>query len=97
MNRFKNILLVFDPARNDDATVSLAVSLAGRNHSDLTLISVVEELPPEARMWVTALPAGELFERLMPFSKKAARRMSRSPRSPKPSRATGGLRTRGSS
>jgi universal stress protein E len=65
MNRFKNILLVFDPARNDDATISLAVSLAGRNHSDLTLISVVEDLPPEARMWVTALPAGELFERLM--------------------------------
>lgn len=65
MKRFKNILLVFDPARNDDATVSLAASLAKRNHADLTLISVVEELPPEARIWVTALPAGELFERVM--------------------------------
>lgn len=65
MNCFKKILLVFDPARNDDATVSLAVSLAGRNHADLTLLSVVEELPPDARIWTKTLPAGELFERVM--------------------------------
>lgn len=64
MNRFKNILLVFDPARNNDATVSLAVSLAGRNHADLTLISVLEDLPPEARMWDTGQSTETLLERV---------------------------------
>ena len=65
MNRFKNILLVFDPAGNDAATVSLAVSLAGRNNSDLSLISVVEELPPAVRMSDTGKPTEGLFERVM--------------------------------
>ena len=65
MNRFKNILLVLNPEGNDDATVSLAVSLARRNQSDLTLISIVEDLPPEAHMWVNALPSEGLFERVM--------------------------------
>ena len=65
MNRFKNILLVLNPEGNDDATVSLAVSLARRNQSDLTLISIVEDLPPEAHMWVDALPSEGLFERVM--------------------------------
>ena len=46
MNRFKNILLVLNPEGNDDATVSLAVSLARRNQSNLTLIS----------MWKISLP-----------------------------------------
>ncbi len=62
MNRFKNILLVFDPERNDDNTVSLAISLAGRNQSDLTLISVVEDLPPEVRMPDTGQPIKGLLE-----------------------------------
>ncbi len=47
MNRFKNILLVCDPEGNDEVTVSLGVSLAERNHSDLTLISVLEDPTPE--------------------------------------------------
>ena len=62
MNRFKNILLVFDPERNDDNMVSLAISLAGRNQSDLTLISVVEDLPPEVRMLDTGQPIKGLLE-----------------------------------
>jgi len=62
MNRFKNILLVFDPERNDDNTVSLAIGLAGRNQSDLTLISVVEDLPPEVRMLDTGQPIKGLLE-----------------------------------
>lgn len=65
MNRFKNILLVFNPELSDEATVSLAVSLARRNHSNLTLISVVEDLPLEARMWVSALSGEGLIERMM--------------------------------
>lgn len=65
MKRFKNILLVINPAGNDEAAVSLAKSLAGRNRPELTLISVVEELPPDARMLVTALPTGDLFKRIM--------------------------------
>ena len=50
MKRFKNILLVVDPEGNDEATISLAASLAERNHADLTLISVVEDFPPEMRI-----------------------------------------------
>ena len=72
MNRFKNILLVLNPEGNDVATVSLAVSLARRNQSDLTLISIVEDLPPEAHMWVNALPSEGLFERVMPITQHLA-------------------------
>lgn len=65
MKRFENILLVFDPERNDDATVSLAISLAGRNHSGLTLISVVEDLPPEAGTWNAVHSIEGLRERVI--------------------------------
>lgn len=63
MNRFKNILLVLDPMVSDATTVSLAVSLAGRNHADLTLISVLEKLPDEIYMRDAPVPTGELLER----------------------------------
>lgn len=39
--------------------------MAGRNHSDLTLISVVEDFPPDAHMWDTGQPTKGLFERVM--------------------------------
>ena len=65
MKRFKNILLVFDPEVDDNAAVSRAVSLAGRNHAELTLFSVVEELPPEIRTWTAGQASEGLFERVI--------------------------------
>ena len=69
MKRFKNILLVIGPAADDVATVlpalSLALSLAGRNQARLTLISVVEELPPDLGLQGGGQAAEGLFERLM--------------------------------
>ena len=65
MNRFKNILLVSDLEESGEATVSVALSLAKRNQSKLTLISVVEDPPPEMRMSDTGRSIDGLFETVL--------------------------------
>lgn len=75
MNRFKNILLVVDPAWNNDAAVSLAASLAGRNRATLTLISVVEDPPPEVRSRKSEQSAETLFEIFMKDRQEQLRRL----------------------
>ena len=46
MKRFKNILLVVDPELKDDTVLEWAVALAENNQARLTVISVIEGIPP---------------------------------------------------
>ena len=57
MDRFKNILLIHDPAAPDKGALQRAVSLAQKNRARLTLLAVLNEVPPSAYMVV---PDGSL-------------------------------------
>jgi universal stress protein E len=48
MKRFKNILLIHDPAVPDEGALRRASSLAKRNQARLTLFSVLKDIPPSA-------------------------------------------------
>ena len=48
MKRFKNILLIHDPAVPDEGALRRASSLAKRNQARLTLFSVLKDVPPSA-------------------------------------------------
>ena len=60
MKRFKKILLVSREGTGERATLARAVELAKRNRARLTLIEVVEELPRNRRMLITAMPPVDL-------------------------------------
>lgn len=57
MQRFKNILLVFDQNKE---TLGRAVTLAKNNSARLTVVDVIEELPRDTRMLVTVMPPQDL-------------------------------------
>jgi nucleotide-binding universal stress UspA family protein len=57
MKRFKNILLLSREGAGERATLARAVVLAKQNGARLTLVEVVEDLPRELRMLITAMPA----------------------------------------
>ena len=57
MQRFKNILLVFDQNKE---TLRRAVALAKNNRARLTVVDVIEELPRDTRMLVTVMPPQDL-------------------------------------
>ena len=52
MKRFKNILLIHDPASPDEGALRRASSLARRNQARLTLFSVLKDIPPSAYLVV---------------------------------------------
>lgn len=52
MKRFKNILLIHDPASPDEGALRRASSLAKRNQARLTLFSVLKDVPPSAYLVV---------------------------------------------
>ncbi len=62
MKRFKNILLAADFDAKQQTAVDRAGSLAKQNEARLTVFSVVKELPADARMAITIMPAQELLE-----------------------------------
>lgn len=61
MERFKKILLVFDPGLKTQAAVNQVVSLAKDNAARVTIVSVIKDLPAEKRMAIVAMPPQELF------------------------------------
>lgn len=61
MKRFKNILLVADYDAKQQMAVDRAVSLARQNEARLTALTVVKELPADARMAITIMPPQELL------------------------------------
>jgi universal stress protein E len=62
MQRFKNILLVYDDTEPRKSTLERAVNLATRNQAQLTIIDVIEEIPPDFQMLVMALHPQEIME-----------------------------------
>ncbi|MCF6282657.1 MAG: universal stress protein [Candidatus Polarisedimenticolaceae bacterium] len=62
MNRFKNILLVCNFDVKQHMAVDRAVSLAKQNEACLTVFTVINELPADARMDITIMPPQELLE-----------------------------------
>jgi len=62
MQRFKNILLVYDGTEPRKLTLDRAINLATRNQARLTIIDVIEEIPQEHQMLITALLPQKIME-----------------------------------
>ena len=60
MERLKKILLFSLEGTGERATLARAVELAKRNRARLTLVEVVEELPREVPMLITALAPADV-------------------------------------
>ncbi|KPK33579.1 MAG: hypothetical protein AMK70_09325 [Nitrospira bacterium SG8_35_1] len=63
MERFKNILLVYDGTEPAKSTINRAVTLAIRNRARLTVIDVIEEIPRDYQMLITAMLPEEIMKR----------------------------------
>lgn len=61
MNRFKKILLVFDPKSKTQAAVDHAISLAKENAAHITVLSVLKNLPSDLSMAISVMPAQQLI------------------------------------
>ena len=58
MQRFKNILVVIDPQNESRAVIERAVDLARRNQAHITLVSIIDEPPPDDQQQLAVeLPA----------------------------------------
>jgi len=62
MQRFKNILLVYDGRESGQSTLARAIDLATRNRAQLTVIEVINQIPHDYRMLITSLPPREIME-----------------------------------
>ncbi len=61
MKRFNNILLIFDPKSKTQAAVDHAISLAKANAAQITILSVLKDLPSDLSMAISVMPAQELL------------------------------------
>ena len=61
MKRFNNILLIFDPKSKTQAAVDHAISLAKANAAQITILSVLKNLPSDLSMAISVMPAQELL------------------------------------
>lgn len=62
MQRFKNILLVYDDRESKQSALARAIDLAKLNRARLTVIQVITQLPRDYRMLITSLPPHEVME-----------------------------------
>jgi len=62
MKRFSNILLVADAADDTSVALDRAVALAINNQASLTLVGIVDLIPAELQMAITAVTPGELCD-----------------------------------
>lgn len=62
MQRFKNILLVYDDSESKQSALARAIDLAKINQARLTVIQVITHLPRDYRMLITSLPPKEVME-----------------------------------
>lgn len=53
MQRFKNILLLFDNKTDSKAALAQAIDLSKRNEAHLTVVDVAEHLAHEAELWLS--------------------------------------------
>lgn len=61
MHRFKKILLVYDDTPPGATTLAKAVDLVERNEGHLTVVSVIDEIPKDYRMLLTAMTPDEIM------------------------------------
>ena len=61
MKRFKSILLIFDPESKTQAAIDHAKSLAKGNAAQVTIFSVIKNLPTDLSIAITAITPQELF------------------------------------
>jgi len=81
LKRFSNILLIADKNLNDSTALNRAISLASNNNAALTLIDIVDVIPPEIQMAITTktpmvlceILATEKQEQLTEVARTAAR------------------------
>lgn len=62
MKRFKNILLIYDGRESGQSTLNMAIDLATRNQASLTIIQVINQIPPDYQMLITSLPPNEIMK-----------------------------------
>jgi universal stress protein E len=62
MQRFKNILLVYDSTEHGKPTLKRAITLATINRARLTVIDVIKEIPRDYQMLMTTLLPEEIME-----------------------------------
>ena len=62
MQHFKNILLVYDDTEQRKMPLERAVNFATRNQARLTIISVIDEIPRDYKMLITAMHPQEIME-----------------------------------
>jgi len=51
MQRFKNILCVVNTDRNDTSVLEHATKLAANNQASLTVVEVIDEIPPNTKLF----------------------------------------------
>lgn len=62
MKRFSNILLIVDEGTNYSAALKRVVTLATNNQSLLTVCTVVDAVPGDMQIAITAVTPAELHE-----------------------------------
>lgn len=62
MQRFKNILLVYDGTEEGKSTLDRAVNLVTRNQARLTIIDVIDGIPQDYQMLIAAQHPQEIME-----------------------------------
>ena len=62
MQRFKNILLVYDDTEKGKSTLDRVVNLATRNQARLTIIDVIDGIPQDYQMLIAAQHPQEIME-----------------------------------
>ena len=62
MQRFKNILLVYDGTEKGKSTLDRVVNLATRNQARLTIIDVIDGIPQDYQMLIAAQHPQEIME-----------------------------------
>ncbi len=62
MHRFKKILLVYDDTPSGVTTLAKAVDLVERNEARLTVVAVLDDIPRDYRMLLTAMTPEEIMD-----------------------------------
>ena len=65
MNRFKNILCIVNTDAHNSVVVEHAVKLAEKNHATLTIVEVIDEIPPNTTLFERTLSSVDLQEKII--------------------------------
>ncbi len=65
MQRFKNILCVVTPDSNNEATLARGIVLANNNQASLTVIEIIDEIPPNTKLLNHILSSEDLQAKMV--------------------------------